>query len=239
MKTNICKNCNSPIEGNYCSNCGRPATLKKIDGDYIMHEIADTLFANKGFFYTTKRMILNPGEFVRQYITEDRSRHAQPVTYLFITALFFTVVKHFFKIDYLAQFDTSATPTISYVNQWMMENIGYTSIIIGLYLAFWLKLFFKKSGYNLFEIFILLCYVTGVQVLFESVVSILFSLMHWDFILISISISNIYSFWAIGQFFEKGKAKSYIKAFLAFIVGMFVIGFIAMIGAIIEVLIRQ
>jgi len=40
---NSCKNCNEPINGNYCSNCGQPAKLKRIDGRYIVYEIRDTL----------------------------------------------------------------------------------------------------------------------------------------------------------------------------------------------------
>ena len=239
MEINSCKSCNCQIDGNYCSNCGHPVKLKKIDRNYVIREIIDTLFANKGFFYTTKRMFINPGESVKQYITEDRSRYVKPITYLLITSLIYTLVNHFCKVDYLARFDTSATPTLDHINRWMMENFGYSSIIIELYMAFWIKLFFKKSGYNLFEIFILLCYVCGMQTLLISVASIIQALTHSDFMLISIVILTFYSFWAIGQFFEKNKAKSYIKAVLSFMLGMFVISFLAFFGAIIEFIIRQ
>ena len=71
---NNCKNCNEPVNGNYCSNCGRPATLRRVDGRYIIQEIGDFLFANKGMLYTIKRVLISPGESVREFITEDRHR---------------------------------------------------------------------------------------------------------------------------------------------------------------------
>ena len=239
MEINNCKNCNCQTNGNFCSNCGHLVKLKKIDRDYVFHEIKDTLFADKGFVYTTRRMVISPGDSVRDYITEDRSRYVKPVTYLFITSLIYTLTIHFFKIDYLAQFDTSGAPALDNINRWMVENQGYAGIILGLYMAFWVKLLFRKAGYNLYEIFILMCYITGVSTLLVSVASILLSLMHVDFLLPTAYLSMIYEIWAIGQFFDKKKAKSYIKATLAYILGLLVISFIAFIGVIIEILIRQ
>jgi len=239
MEENICKNCDCQTNGNYCSNCGHPVKLKKIDRDHIIHEIKDAIFADKGFLYTTKKVLLTPGDSVKYYITEDRSRFVKPITYILITSLIYALVTNLFKIDYLAQLDTSeTTPTMNSISRWMMDNHGYTSIIINFFMAFWIKLFFKKYGYNLFEIYILLCYVGGIEVLLVSVASIFLTLIHVENLLFLNYSSMIFSVWAIGQFFDKNKAKSYIKAFFSYILGIFVIGIIAFLGAIIEFLIR-
>ena len=239
METNSCKNCTAQTNGNFCSHCGHPVTLKKIDRDYVFYEIKGALFADRGFLYTTKRMIVSPGDSVRHYITEDRSRFVKPVTYLIITSLIYTLVSHFFKIDFLAQFEMPETPTSYFITTWMVENMGYSSILIGLYMAFWIKLLFRKSDFNLFEIFILVCYVSGMHTLLISVAFILLALLHVDFMLITVYVSMVYSFWAIGQFFDKKKAKSYLKVILAHILGIFSISFLFMIGGIVEFLVRH
>ena len=53
------------MNGNYCSNCGQPAELKRIDSHYIVYEIKEALFTNNGFLFTVKRLLTNPGESVR------------------------------------------------------------------------------------------------------------------------------------------------------------------------------
>jgi hypothetical protein len=130
---NNCKNCNEPINGNYCSNCGQPAKLKRIDKQYIIHEIGDILFANRGMLYTIKKMLTNPGENVRRYITEDRSRYVKPITFVIVTSLIYTIINNFFKIkvkDYITQADAiEGTTTIFIMNWALIENPGYASII--------------------------------------------------------------------------------------------------------------
>ena len=240
MEPNNCKNCSHPIDGNYCSNCGRPVKLKKIDREYIIHEIKDALFSNSGFISTTKQLLLNPGESVRHYITEDRNRLVKPVTYLIVTSLLYTVASHVLKIDYFAQFETpDETPVMNSITGWMMENMGYAGILIELYMAFWIKLFFRKSGYNLYEIFVFLCYVSGLQILFHSIALIPQKFLHSDSLTIAAIITTLYSFWAIGQFFDGKKAKNYLNAVLSFIVGILVVFIMGAIGATIEILLRQ
>jgi len=238
---NSCKNCNNPVTGNYCSNCGQPVKLQRIDRHYIIQEIGEFLFANKGMIYTIKKVLINPGGSVRQFITEDRYRFVKPITFLFATSLIYTLVCYLFHIgakDFYVQQSEIEFPTVTLFIQWMIEYQGYTSIISGFFIAFLVKLFFRKSGYNIFEIFILLCFISGMAALFSSVVVILQSVTHLRLMQISALISTIYYAWAIGQFFDK-KAVSYIKAFIACMLGSLIIGFlIAFIGIFIDIVIN-
>ena len=241
---NSCKNCNEPVNGNYCSNCGRPATLKRVDGQYIIQEIGDFLFANKGMLYTIKRVLISPGESVREFITEDRYRFVKPITFVFVTSLIYMLVNYLFGIgveDYYQPPDGMEDfTTVNLILNWMLiEYPGYAGIITGLFMAFWIKIFFRKSGYNLFEIFILLCFVTGITTLFISVVTIIQGITYLKLIEISSYVGMIYLFWAIGQFFDKKKAGSYIKAFLSFMLGSSIMGIlIVIVGVLIDIIIK-
>ena len=238
-----CKHCNEQVSGNYCSNCGQPVNLKRIDRHYIMHEIRDVLFTDSGFFYTIKRMFVSPGDSVRIYLTEDRNRFVKPVTFLVVASLIYTVLSNLFHVGVEAySMDQSEIelPTLNLFISWMIDYHGYASIIIGFCMALWIKLFFRKSGHTIYEIFVLICYTSGMASLFFSVIIILQGLTPLRLIHISAVIALVYQVWAAGQLFEKKKTVSYIKAFFAYILGVTTFSVsITMLGVIIDIFIKQ
>ena len=107
-------------------------------------------------------------------------------------------------------------------------------------MAFWVKLLFKKYGYNLFEIFVLFCYISGITTLLSSVVFIIQGIMHLKLISSTTLITVIYTTWAIGQFYDKKKASSYIKAFLSYVLGFLMLGIsLGIIMAFIDIVLKQ
>ena len=224
MKT--CKNCNEPIEGNYCPNCGRVAELKRIDIHYVINEIASVFYAEKGWLYTLINLTIRPGDTIRKYITEDRVRLIKPVMFVIVTSLIYTIVSNFFHID-AEEFQQQISgetetmkqfPIIEQVTNWMIDNSGYLNLISGFLTAFFMKLFFRKSGYNLCEIFVLCCYLAGIGTLISSVFFIIQGLTNYPLILIATTITAIYHIWGAAQFFDKKKINSYIKTFLSYFI---------------------
>ena len=148
---------------------------------------------------------------------------------MIITSLIYTLVSHFFQIDakeFQQQLPGEAKslelPTYDLLLNWTIDYSGYMSIITGLLMAFWVKLFFRKYGYNLFEIFVLLCYISGISTLLSSVLFIIQGLTHSSLIYPASLLAMIYTIWAIGQFFDKRKIGSYIKATLSFVLGVLI-----------------
>ncbi|MCL2414193.1 MAG: DUF3667 domain-containing protein [Bacteroidales bacterium] len=235
-----CKNCNEPTTGKFCSNCGQPAELRRIDKYYILHEITDFFRANKGFLYTVKGMLIAPGKTVRQFIATDRHRFVKPITFVIITALIYSLVNYFFQVGIkdIGIYGDEFGATAPLILHWMfVEYPGYSGILTGLFAAFWVKLFFRKSGYNFFEVFILMCFISGISALFTVVVIPFQGLADWNIIQISGYVFLIYIAWAIGQFFDGKKIKNYVKGLLAYFVAMSVLGIlIAFVGAIIDLL---
>ena len=220
---NTCKNCNTPLNGSFCPTCGKPASLKRIDGPYIFSEIATFFYAEKGWLYTIRRMLVAPGESVRQYLIEERSRYIKPITFVIITSLIYTLILHFFHFDaqtFQTQMPVKSNPETQtlglHITNWIIDNSGYAQIIVGFLMAFWLKLFFKKSGYNLFEFFVLMCFLTGISSLLSSVILLIQGAMNVNSIYIELLIIITYNTWAIAQFIDKKKIGNYIKALLAY-----------------------
>lgn len=217
-----CKSCNKELTSKYCPDCGQPSELKRIDGHYIIHEIEHVLHFERGILYTIRELILNPGQNIKNYFSKNRSRLVKPIIFIIITSLIYTFSIHFFHIeDQYVKFEGEADSTVtSKIFKWIEGHYGYANIIMGIFITFWIKLFFRKFNYNFFEILILLCFVMGMGMLIYSLFAIIQGLTSAKLMAIGGIIGIAYCTWAIGHFFGKDKFLNYVKAFFAYILGM-------------------
>lgn len=222
-----CENCNNKIDGNYCSDCGQSARLKRIDKHYISHELLHLLHFEKGFFYTVKELLTRPGMSIREFIDKNRNKHMKPVPFLILTALLFTLVLHFTHADkiYNDQIKLSFGNGYSKVNDillWMQGHHGYGNLIEGVFIALSVKLFYRKHKYNLFEIIILLCFVIGQGTFLLTLATMFYGLLNQQLYQTIIGIVSFgYSTWAIGQFFDGSKIGGFVKSYFVYLLGYF------------------
>lgn len=216
-----CKNCSTEVNLNYCPNCGQPAKLKRINGSYIIQEIQNELQFEKGILYTIRELLIRPGENVRYFVLENRNRLVKPILFIIVTSLIYSLVNNVFRIeDGYAKFSEANQSTTGLIFKWVQDHYGYANIIMGIFIALWLNLFFRKYNYNFFEILILLCFVVGVGMLIYAVFAIAQVITHLNLMAAGGMIGFVYCTWAIGQFFDKKKPASYFKAFAAYMLGM-------------------
>lgn len=237
-----CKNCNSEVNSKYCPNCGQPTEVKRINGHYIIHEIEHILHFERGIFYTIKELITNPGQNIRNYLTENRSRLVKPIIFIIITSLIYTITIHFFHIeDHYINFESGEKVlTSEKIFKWIQEHYGYANIIMGVFIALWTKLLFRKSQYNFYEILILLCFVIGIAMLIYSLFAVFEGITHIKLMAIGGIIGIVYCVWSIGQFFGKNKILSYVKVFFAYLLGMLTFTFGAVfLGILIDMIIKK
>ncbi|WP_341904132.1 DUF3667 domain-containing protein [Fluviicola taffensis] len=236
-----CSNCKSPITDNFCSHCGQAAKLKRIDGKYILHEIVHVLHLEKGILFTIKELIVRPGKSVRTFISEDRSRLVKPVIFIIVTSLIYTIASHWFVHveENHSPLEKSILASIAVIFEWIQHHYGYANMIMGVFIALWLKLFFRKHDSNFFEILILLCFVMGIGMLLLAVSSVIEGVSGIHLARITEILGVIYCSWAIGQFFDKSKISSYLKAFGAYLLGMISYYILIMILCIVVIMIKN
>ncbi|WP_312192922.1 DUF3667 domain-containing protein [Sphingobacterium sp.] len=235
-----CKNCGTDIALKFCPNCGQPAVLKRIDAHYITHEIEHVLHFERGILYTVKELIVTPGQNVRKYISENRSRLVKPIIFIIVTSLIYSVITHFFHLeDKYVLYNESKPSTTGALFSWLQSHYGYANIIMGVFIAFWTKLFFKKYDYNFFEILILLCFVMGMGMLIYALFSIIQVIVNMRVANIGGIIGIVYCSWAIGQFFDSKKVANYLKALAAYILGLLTFSVVMLVlGSTIDYLIK-
>lgn len=216
-----CTTCNHSLTGKFCSSCGQPAQLPRVNARYIIHEIEHILHFEKGILYTVKELLIRPGQNVKAFIGNNRSRLVKPVIFIITTSLVYTVISHFFHLEseYINyQLDEHAAA--SSIFSWISAHYGYANIIMGLFIAIWLKLFFKKHDYNVFEILILLCFVMGTDMLIYALFALAEGLTKAHLMPFAGMVGFAYCTWAIGQFFNRNKWTAYLKSLGAYILGL-------------------
>jgi len=235
-----CKSCNAVLAGNFCSNCGHPAKTKRIDGHYIMHEIEHVLHFEKGILYTVKELLIKPGTSVKEFLAENRSRLVKPIIFIIITSLIYTLITHFFHIEegYI-NFSLDKNSALTAISSWIQNHYGYANILMGIFIAFWLKVFFKKHEYNFFETLILLCFVMGMGMLIYAALALAEGITKIKMMQIAGILGTVYFTWALGQFYDKNKAGSYVKALIAYLLGMLTFSLLTfLLGFLIDLLKR-
>lgn len=199
-----CKNCNIEVNSKYCPNCGQPATLKRIDWQYIIHEVQHVLHLERGFLYTVGALLTKPGQAIRIDLAENRARLVKPIIFIILTSLIYTLCNHYFHFEdeYVGQLGASHSTTAA-IFKWIQGHYGYANIIMGIFIALWTMLFFRRASYNFFEILILLCFVMGIGMLIYSIFNVLQGLIHVELMQIAGMAGFVYTTWAVGQFFWK------------------------------------
>lgn len=237
----ICKNCKTEVTLNYCPNCGHPTILKRIDGQYIFQEIRNIWNFEKGILFTIRELTINPGENIKDFLNENRNRLVKPILFLIVASLIYTVLNNFFHFEesYINYSAKKESTTLTIFN-WIQGNYGYANIIMAVFIALWTKLFFRKYKFNIFEILILLCFVMGMGMLIYSVFGIVQGLTQYNLLQIAGIVGFVYTTYAVGQFFDKRKLISYVKAFFAYLLGMLTFSLAAVaIGTIIDLIMQK
>jgi magnesium-transporting ATPase (P-type) len=167
-----CQNCNQIISDNFCGNCGQKK-YKRIDKKYIWDEIQYTfLHTNKGFLYSVKNIIKNPGKTAKEFIEGNRVNHYKPILLAFVLSGISAFIS--FKIigfkEIMTNYYAKQRINTAFMNDYMAITTSYNSIIMLLsipFFAFFTKLAFRKWGHNYYEHIVMNSYVLCFYTLFS------------------------------------------------------------------------
>ena len=213
------------IEENIRTNLEPLKEPKRIDRHYISHEIQHLIHFDKGFLFTVKGLLTRPGKSVREFLLKDRTKYVKPVLFLIITSVIFTFTIHslhirfsFFNVDEIIPLKGKIRS--KEIGEWTDSHSGYAQLIMGIFIAFWIKIFFNKFKYNIYEILVLLSFVLGEAVLILTFFTVSAQVFESGYLAtFGIIIYFTYIIWAIGQFFGEKKAVNYVKSSLVYFLG--------------------
>ncbi len=152
-----CKNCGHEIAENFCPNCGQKK-YRRIDRKYIIEEAQYSLLhTNKGFLYSVKNILKNPGKTAREFIEGNRVKHYKPILLAFVLS----GISAFISIKFIGIYKAMESMTVNgkSVNSPQMQEVmsyvtSYNSFIALLMIPFFAlltKSLFYKWGNNYYE----------------------------------------------------------------------------------------
>ncbi|MGB8192454.1 MAG: DUF3667 domain-containing protein, partial [Chitinophagaceae bacterium] len=97
----VCLNCNIPIHGRFCHQCGQEnREPKESVWGLITHFFYDITHFDGSFFSTVKYLIFRPGFLSAEYIKGRRAGYLNPIRmYVFTSAFFFIIFFSVFNPD--------------------------------------------------------------------------------------------------------------------------------------------
>lgn len=154
--TQICKNCQYEIELNFCANCGQKK-MKRIDRIYLKDELQYTLLhTNKGFLYSAKMLIKDPGRTTAEFIDGNRVNHYKPILMVFVLAGLHVLLTSFLPMkEIMTNYYVDSNAAEYRYNMFLYDKMmKYNSfIMVGIIpvaaLCSWIA--FKKWGHNFYE----------------------------------------------------------------------------------------
>ena len=213
--------CSDPSGSNFCPGCGAPSRPERINRHYVWHELQHgILHLEKGFLYTTKELLIRPGATVRSFLAGDRKKHYKPIAYVIISSVIFSLVNHWLKTSAPALAPEAA---VNPVMHWVTENYNISNLVEIVFIALLLLLIFRRTRINYLENFVLCSYLTGVGMLFGTLLLIVEYLIGQPIFGLLFTVGAFgYCVWGIGQFYSTQTKWSYPKATLAYLSGVII-----------------
>jgi hypothetical protein len=103
---------------------------------------------------------------------------------------------------------------------WIAQNYGYANLMMPIFIAGWLKLFFWRKPYNIFETLILICFLMGNGMLIFGINGVLQKVTGIAFYDLGVWLGILCIGWGIGMFFQGKIVWSVAKGFISYFLGM-------------------
>jgi len=171
-----CKNCGHPIEHHFCGYCGQEANVERITFNYLLHDgFHFFTHIEKGFVYTTWRMLVAPGQVVIDYVQGKRKKYQSPISYFLIwTSILILTLYLFVKIF-------GEQSVINYKNYFgpgmdtpfAISNLSLMLAVIVPIQAVHMFVVITRPKYNYFESLVMAIYAVGTIICLQFVFALL------------------------------------------------------------------
>jgi len=236
MTTN-CQNCNTALQGKYCSNCGQSSETHKIDVHYLWHDVQHGLLHfDKGILFTTKELFTRPGNSIREFLEGKRVKHFQPISLVLVLAGIYGLLFHFFKINMFENYVVASgsgervghiNEAIEKMSEWIGQHYSILALLqipiftIGTYLCF------RKSGYSFVEHLIINTFLIGQRLILHIITFPLYYISNGTPMLTSVDrIINLIGYalaiWTLIQLF-KNQSKGILRTIFSLLIPFLII----------------
>jgi hypothetical protein len=220
-ETRVCNACQTTLMGDFCHSCGVKAHIERIDNHYLLHELIHLFHWEKGFFKTFRLVQVNPGASIRFFIFSNRSYLMKPIFFIVITSLIYSLLGGLFSFNQQVAIiaPKANMKATNWLSAWIPSHWSYVNMAMCFFVAMFMKWFFRRAGYNVYEYFIARLYLIGVGMLHYGFFAVAKHLTGWQVFDLLPVLTSAYIVWGMVDFIESHKFISYVKAAAAYILG--------------------
>ena len=196
----------------------------------VLREIVERFFdVDKGWLRTARDLTLGPGAMIRRYVQGHRKVYANPFAYLVVGTAVNIMTQKVVGFQERMVATTSGNVTdsplqLEFINRFtelISQNALYVSIGIVVPLALLVRLFFRRSGYNLAECFVFALYSVGHLSLLGFILVPLYMLLPPSAVIqgiVGLTVALIYTVYVARRFFSGGFVGVAIKTCVAYLI---------------------
>lgn len=213
MHPAICRNCGYTTTGNYCEQCGQKTKIRAITLHSILHEIFHYFtHLDKGFGYTLKKLVTQPGTMQRNYLEGERSRHQKPFSMFFICGTISGLGYYFINVAYAKIYGYRNAASDDFFRHYF---VILQALLLPVYTAVtWL--FFKRDRYNYAETLIMTLYnLALVHLILVPNISLKLLFPNYENRILEVGFLLVYNSLTNLRFYEGEKAVIIAKTTLA------------------------
>lgn len=228
-----CKNCNRAYEGIYCPDCGQ----KFIDHrfklkDSIYWILASVFNFEKGFLFTTKQLILKPGEVANHFLNGITIRYTHPFRFLFIWATVAALISVY--TNTFEEVGVMGNKLVGQSNEQIEQTrkmLVFLKQYMSLFLLSIVPLFslgtywiYKRKKFNYAEHLIIVSYGNATSMVIGIPINLMYLIADKSVMNILVLSSSLILFVVMGrifsQVFKENIIVSMLKYFVSYLIGM-------------------
>ena len=158
-----CLNCHQPLAANYCAACGQKASTHRYSfGHFLAHDLVHGLWhVDNGLLPTLRALFVRPGHRVRAYLAGQRVGFFNFLTLLLLLLAAGHFLEDFTRVkmsDLVSENSRAAMGAMeTFFEKYPKASLVLTVPVYALFSFVW----FRKSGFNLTEHFVLNAYKTA------------------------------------------------------------------------------
>lgn len=183
-----CLNCDHPLTGEYCNQCGQQADTHRINWYYLWHEISESLWGiDRGILFTLRELLVRPGYSIREFLAGKRINHYRPLALLLMLAAIYVFVSQVLHVDLLktsqevysypspkSDSPVQVKEILTNYFQFLDENQQFADLAMVPFIAFWCWRLFRRSGYNYPEMLVAQTFIANFSLFFTIVMLLTF-----------------------------------------------------------------
>jgi hypothetical protein len=234
----ICVNCHKESDGKYCPDCGQRLGVKRLSYREGLYDFSSRIYGFESTFPRTLRDVtIRPGVAAARYIEGNRAMYYGPIGYFFLMITLMLLVASLLGVEFNEVMIsrskdlelTQAAPgsgqeeVTRRLQLMVLDNYRIFSFTLIIFQTLWLKLLFRKSGYNLLEHSVMVLFVMGHMywlTILDLIVMKAFDIdiSYWFSLAVMIP---YFAFACMGVYNYQSKVKAFVKGIVSFFLAYF------------------